>query len=199
MFDVLTVTFPFFALVLAGYVAARRRLLALEALPRGSILAHGVHLSGDEVKLADETGLWLVQNPRSNESNGVGYPAALRDTRDYYQQDIRYIIVATLIVVMLILMVLLRAIVAPLYLVASVVVSYFAAIGIGVCVFQFLLGQELHWSVPPLAFDGRTLRLVRRVDDGVQLVAWSLTGSTWQRWTSAPLWSPPACTMRLWE
>ncbi|MCB9440209.1 MAG: RND family transporter [Mycolicibacterium sp.] len=81
-----------------------------------------------------------------------GYPAALRDTRDYYQQDIRYIIIATLIVVMLILMVLLRAIVAPLYLVASVVVSYFAAIGIGVCVFQFLLGQELHWSVPPLAF-----------------------------------------------
>ena len=42
-------------------------------------------------------------------------------------------------------------------------------------------------GVPPLAFDGRTLRLVRRVDDGVQLVAWSLTGSTWQRWTSAPL------------
>lgn len=33
VFDVLTVTFPFFALVLAGYVAARRRLLALEAIP----------------------------------------------------------------------------------------------------------------------------------------------------------------------
>ena len=31
--DVLTVTFPFFALVLAGYVAARGRLLALEAIP----------------------------------------------------------------------------------------------------------------------------------------------------------------------
>ena len=31
--DVLIVTFPFFALVLAGYVAARRRLLPLEAIP----------------------------------------------------------------------------------------------------------------------------------------------------------------------
>jgi putative drug exporter of the RND superfamily len=81
-----------------------------------------------------------------------GFPAALRDTRDYYEHDIRYIIVATLIVVLLTLMVLLRAIVAPLYLVGSVVISYFAAIGIGVCVFQFILGQELHWSVPPLAF-----------------------------------------------
>ncbi|CAN5152057.1 RND family transporter [soil metagenome] len=81
-----------------------------------------------------------------------GYPAALRDTRDYYERDIRYIIVATLIVVLLTLMVLLRAIIAPLYLVGSVVVSYFAAIGIGVLTFQFLLGQQLHWSVPPLAF-----------------------------------------------
>ena len=81
-----------------------------------------------------------------------GFPAALRDTRDYYQQDIRYIIVATLIVVLVTLMLLLRAVVAPLYLVGSVVISYFAAIGVGVLVFQLILGQELHWSVPPLAF-----------------------------------------------
>jgi RND superfamily putative drug exporter len=81
-----------------------------------------------------------------------GFPAALRDTRDYYQHDIRFIIIATLIVVLLTLMILLRSVIAPLYLVGSVVISYFAAIGIGVCVFQFLLGQQLHWSVPPLAF-----------------------------------------------
>lgn len=81
-----------------------------------------------------------------------GFPAALRDTRDYYEQDIRFIIAATLIVVLLTLMVLLRAVIAPLYLVGSVVISYFAAIGIGVLTFQFLLGQQLHWSVPPLAF-----------------------------------------------
>ena len=81
-----------------------------------------------------------------------GFPAALRDTRDYYERDIRFIIAATLIVVLLTLMVLLRSIVAPLYLVGSVVLSYFAAIGIGVLMFQFILGQQLHWSVPPLAF-----------------------------------------------
>lgn len=81
-----------------------------------------------------------------------GFPVSLRDTRDYYQQDIRYIIAATLIVVLLTLMLLLRAVIAPLYLVGSVVVSYFAALGIGVLTFQMLLGQELHWSVPPLAF-----------------------------------------------
>ncbi len=81
-----------------------------------------------------------------------GFPAALRDTRDYYQHDIRLIIAVTLAVVLLTLMVLLRAFVAPLYLVGSVVISYFAALGLGVLAFQFILGQQLHWSVPPLAF-----------------------------------------------
>jgi RND superfamily putative drug exporter len=81
-----------------------------------------------------------------------GFPAALRDTRDYYEHDIRFIIAATLIVVLLTLMVLLRAIIAPLYLVGSVVISFFAALGIGVLWFQLLLGEHLHWSVPPLAF-----------------------------------------------
>ena len=33
MFSVFIVTFPFFALVLAGYIAARRRMLPLEAIP----------------------------------------------------------------------------------------------------------------------------------------------------------------------
>jgi putative drug exporter of the RND superfamily len=82
----------------------------------------------------------------------AGYTVGLKDTRDYYQHDIRFIIAVTLLVVLLTLIALLRAIVAPLYLVASVVISYLSAVGIGVLVFQFLLGQQLHWSVPPLAF-----------------------------------------------
>lgn len=82
----------------------------------------------------------------------AGYTVGLKDTRDYYQHDIRFIIAVTLFVVLLTLIALLRAIVAPLYLVASVVISYLSAVGIGVLVFQYLLGQQLHWSVPPLAF-----------------------------------------------
>lgn len=82
----------------------------------------------------------------------AGYTVALKDTRDYYQHDIRFIIAVTLLVVLVTLIALLRAIVAPLYLVASVVISYLSAVGIGVLVVQYLLGQQLHWSVPPLAF-----------------------------------------------
>jgi cytosine/adenosine deaminase-related metal-dependent hydrolase len=57
--------------------ASFERLLRLDALPSGSILAHGVHLSKDEVSACEERGFWLVQNPRSNRGNGVGYPRAL--------------------------------------------------------------------------------------------------------------------------
>jgi RND superfamily putative drug exporter len=81
-----------------------------------------------------------------------GYPVTLRDTRDYYDRDIQLIVAVTIIVVLLILTVLLRAIVAPLYLVGSVILSYLSAVGIGVLMFQVILRQELHWSVPGLAF-----------------------------------------------
>jgi RND superfamily putative drug exporter len=81
-----------------------------------------------------------------------GFPATLRDMRDYYNHDIGLIIVMTVMVVLLILIALLRAIVAPLYLIGSVMISYLSAVGIGVIVFQFILGQELSWSVPGLAF-----------------------------------------------
>ena len=61
-----------------GWDGPLERLAALGALVSGSILAHGVHLSEAQVRRADALGCWLVQNPRSNRGNRVGYPAALR-------------------------------------------------------------------------------------------------------------------------
>ena len=63
-----------------GYAGPLERLLKLEALPAGSILAHGVHLDAAQVRFASAAGLWLVQNPRSNEGNRVGYPRALAES-----------------------------------------------------------------------------------------------------------------------
>lgn len=56
-----------------GYPGPLERLERLGALPRGSILAHGVHLDGSQVRQCAELGCWLVHNPRSNEGNRVGY------------------------------------------------------------------------------------------------------------------------------
>ncbi|MEF2073099.1 amidohydrolase family protein [Consotaella aegiceratis] len=64
-----------------GYAGPLERLIALDALPAGSIVAHGVHLSPDQVCRIEDRGCWLVQNPRSNEGNGVGYASSLAASR----------------------------------------------------------------------------------------------------------------------
>lgn len=60
-----------------GHAGPLERLLALGALPAGSLLAHGVWLDAAQVKRAYASGLWLMQNARSNENNRVGYARAL--------------------------------------------------------------------------------------------------------------------------
>jgi len=82
----------------------------------------------------------------------VGFSAVQNDIRNYYNADVQFIILVTLLVVFLILVVLLKSLVAPIYLVGSVILSYVSALGIGVVFFQFLLGQGIHWSVPGMTF-----------------------------------------------
>jgi putative drug exporter of the RND superfamily len=82
----------------------------------------------------------------------VGTTATYSAMRSYYNDDLRLIVIVTLLVVFLILVVLLRAIVAPLYLIASVVISFLAALGLGVLFFQFVLGDATYWNVPATAF-----------------------------------------------
>src|SRR5882757_3900684 len=82
----------------------------------------------------------------------VGFSVAQRDIRNYYNGDVEWIMIVTLVVVFLILALMLRSLVAPIYLVASVILSYISAVGIGVVFFQFVLGQQLSWNVPGMAF-----------------------------------------------
>ena len=61
-----------------GFSGPLERLMALGALPSGSIIAHGIYLEADQVRRASDSGCWFVHNPRSNEGNKVGYAANLR-------------------------------------------------------------------------------------------------------------------------
>lgn len=63
-----------------GYAGPLERLDRLGALPAGSVLAHGIHLSREQVRRAADQGCWWVHNPRSNEGNEVGYAASLDAT-----------------------------------------------------------------------------------------------------------------------
>jgi general secretion pathway protein J len=51
---------------------------------------------------------------------------------------------------------------------------------------QDLLALHETLAVPALSFDGQTLRLTRRGEGGVMLVAWAVRGGQWQRWTTVP-------------
>jgi cytosine/adenosine deaminase-related metal-dependent hydrolase len=64
-----------------GYAGPLERLDVLGALAPGSVLAHGVHLDAGSVRRLEAAGGWIVQNPRSNLNNHVGYPRALHATR----------------------------------------------------------------------------------------------------------------------
>lgn len=82
----------------------------------------------------------------------VGTTAMYSAIRGYYDNDVRLIVIVTLLVVFAILILLLRAIVAPLYLIASVVISFMSAMGVGVIFFQFVLHQPIYWNVQATAF-----------------------------------------------
>lgn len=55
-----------------------RRLDRLGALVPGSVLAHGVHLTADEIVLARRANAWFTHQPRSNMNNAVGYAPLAR-------------------------------------------------------------------------------------------------------------------------
>ncbi|HKQ06759.1 MAG TPA: putative aminohydrolase SsnA [Blastocatellia bacterium] len=49
------------------------RLARFDALNDQTILAHGVHLSKRDIRIARHAGAWFAHNPRSNMNNQVGY------------------------------------------------------------------------------------------------------------------------------
>lgn len=81
-----------------------------------------------------------------------GYPAVNRDLQQMFQRDFTEIIIVTLLVILAVMCLLLRAVIAPLYLLATVVLTYGSAVGLGVLVFQVIGGQDIYWAVPAMAF-----------------------------------------------
>ena len=82
-----------------------------------------------------------------------GVSAVEKDLRDANRRDTAKIVPITLVVVLLVLVVLLRALVAPLLLVGTVILSYLAALGVGAVVFDVVFGfPGSDTSLPLYAF-----------------------------------------------
>ena len=82
-----------------------------------------------------------------------GETAITRDTQDAANNDLHVIAPVILVVILVILCVLLRALIAPLYLIATVVLSFFASLGVSVFCFQHFFGFEgIDAGFPTLLF-----------------------------------------------
>ncbi|MGW8887408.1 MMPL family transporter [Streptomyces sp. NPDC055749] len=82
-----------------------------------------------------------------------GTTAQTLDTQRAADRDLKTVIPVVLLVVLLVLIWLLRALVAPLLLLATVVLSYFAALGTSNLLFEHVLGfAGVDWSIPLMGF-----------------------------------------------
>lgn len=72
--------------------------------------------------------------------------------RDQVWKDFATFGVIAVLAVLILLCVLLRSLVAPLVMVAAVIVSFAAAAGVSTLVWQYIIGIDLDWSVLPIAF-----------------------------------------------
>ncbi len=70
-----------------------------------------------------------------------GLSAVMKDYRDGAQRDAMKIVPLVLLVILLTLIALLRAIVAPLYLIGSVILSFFGVLGVSLVFFTQVMGE----------------------------------------------------------
>ena len=83
----------------------------------------------------------------------AGFGAQNDNLRTLFKRDFTVVALAVLAGVLLVLILLLRSLVAPVYLLASVLLSYAAAMGFTTLVWQDLLGKgAIDWTVPIFAF-----------------------------------------------
>jgi uncharacterized membrane protein YdfJ with MMPL/SSD domain len=82
----------------------------------------------------------------------TGAAAFGADLHSLIRRDMQRVAVLVLIAVFAILVVVLRAVVAPLYLLASVVLSFAAALGITQLVWHDLMGYQIEWFLPLVTF-----------------------------------------------
>jgi len=137
--------------VVAQYLSADGRTTRLQVFgdtdPRG---AQGI----ERFDALRETGrASLAGTPLAgSEVLVTGASGASADLRTYFGEDFLLVALAVLLAVLVITVLALRALVAPLFLLVSVVLSYAAALGAGVLLFQHVLGQDIVFTAPVLSF-----------------------------------------------
>jgi RND superfamily putative drug exporter len=106
----------------------------------------------EEVRTAIKTSL---KNTSLNQAEVVigGTSAELTDVRDILDSDFTHVMIVVLIAIFIVLALLLRSLVAPVYLLITVLLSYGTTIAIVSWIFQGLLGQDgISFTIPIIVF-----------------------------------------------
>lgn len=105
----------------------------------------------DQAQATAET---AIKDTRLKDANisGTGAAGLGADLNRYLYDDAKLVLAAVLLVVLLLLVITLRSLAAPMYLLASVVLSCAAALGLTTLVFQDILGHDIQFPVPVITF-----------------------------------------------
>ncbi|MGU3435966.1 RND family transporter [Actinomycetes bacterium M1A6_2h] len=83
----------------------------------------------------------------------IGGPGGtLLNIETFVEEDFLAIVIAAFAFVFCVVLVLLRSLVAAVVVIGTVSLSYLAAMGMSVLLWQYIIGNPLHWSVAPIAF-----------------------------------------------
>jgi RND superfamily putative drug exporter len=140
-----------FALASGAYLSGDGRIARLIVL--GSTNAFG-HAAADRVATIVDTVRHSLRDTRLADSRvtATGMAATNADIAELSQSDFRLVATVALLAVFLVLLLLIRSIVAAVALLASVVLSYAATMGLSVLVWQLLFDTPLEWTVGCIAF-----------------------------------------------
>jgi RND superfamily putative drug exporter len=129
----------------SGDGKSTRLTVILKAVPYSAQANRDVtRLEAEVKKAANAVGLQAVTG---------GVPVILNDVQETLSRDFTRISIFTIFGVLIVLVVLLRSLVAPIYLVLTVLLSYGTTIGLSTLVFQDMLGHEgVNYVVPIVVF-----------------------------------------------
>lgn len=142
---------PSFARARKVYLSPDGKLARIQVVGATDPLTYSGQERYGAVREAAEQALNGTQLSRAQvTATGAGGLGA--DLKHYLYKDARLVLSCVLLVVFLVLVLSLRALVAPLYLLASVVLSCAAALGLTTLVFQHIGGTDIGFMVPVMVF-----------------------------------------------
>jgi RND superfamily putative drug exporter len=142
---------PAFALASGAYLSGDGRVARLIVL--GTTNAFGHEAAARVGKVTEAVRTSLRGTPLQGSAvTATGMAATNADIARLSQSDFRLVAVVALVAVFLVLLLLIRSVVAASALLASVLLSYAATMGLSVLVWQLLLDVPLEWTVGCIAF-----------------------------------------------